>query len=133
MRTAGLVLDKPEDDEPQEAASLSAQTWIALIHKSPGSCWGVSFPDLPGIITAADTLEEALSRAAEVLAFAFEDWQPPAPRGLEELRLDAGFVKWSAGAFVAEVLGISGEADPLIQKYAQRAHLEGRRAVSSKI
>jgi antitoxin HicB len=49
---------------------LSAQAWIALIHKSP-SCFGVSFPDLPGIITAADTLDEALARAAELLAFAF--------------------------------------------------------------
>jgi hypothetical protein len=51
-------------------------------------------------------LEEALARAAEVLAFAFEDWQPPAPRGLEELRGDAEFVEWSAGAVVAEVRGI---------------------------
>jgi hypothetical protein len=37
------------------------------------------------------------------LAFAFEDWQPPAPRGLEELRLDAGFVEWSQGAVIAAV------------------------------
>jgi antitoxin HicB len=93
----------PEDDEPQEAAFLSAQTYIALIHKSPASCWGVSFPDLPGIITAADTLDEALPRAAEVLAFAFEDWPPPAPRGLDELRRDAEFVAWSEGAIVAGV------------------------------
>jgi antitoxin HicB len=82
---------------------LSAQAWIALIHKSPGSCWGVSFPDLPGIITAADTFDEALARAAEVLAFAFEDWQPPAPRGLDELRGGAEFVAWSEGAIVAGV------------------------------
>jgi predicted RNase H-like HicB family nuclease len=82
---------------------LSAQAWIALIHKSPASCWGVSFPDLPGIITTADTLDEALERAAEDLAFAFEDWQPPAPRGLEELRLDAEFVALSEGAVVAVV------------------------------
>jgi antitoxin HicB len=102
----------PEDDEPQEAASLSAQAWTALIHKSPTSCYGVSFPDLPGIITAADTLEEALVRAAEVLAFAFEDWQPPAPRGLEELRLDAEFMAWSEDAIIAAVRpggGFAGE------------------------
>jgi antitoxin HicB len=82
---------------------LSAQAWIALIHKSPGSCFGVSFPDLPGIITAGDTLDEAMERAAEVLAFAFEDLQPPAPRGLEELRRDAEFLELSAGAIVAAV------------------------------
>jgi predicted RNase H-like HicB family nuclease len=97
------IRDKPKHDEPQEAASLSAQTWIALIHNSPASCYGVSFPDLPGIITAADTLDEALARAAEVLAFAFEDWQPPAPRGLDALRLDAEFVEGSEGAIVAGV------------------------------
>ena len=86
----------------EEANPLPA--YIALIHKSP-TCFGVSFPDLPGIITAADTLDEALTQAAEVLAFAFEDWHGalPAPRGLEELRLDAEFLEWSAGAAVAEV------------------------------
>jgi predicted RNase H-like HicB family nuclease len=77
--------------------------YIALILKSPASCHGVSFPDLPGITTAADTLDEALAQAAEVLAFAFEDWQPPAPRGLDELRLDAAFVAWNEGAVVAAV------------------------------
>jgi predicted RNase H-like HicB family nuclease len=81
---------------------LSAQAYIALIHQSP-TCFGVSFPDLPGITTAADTLDEALARAAEVLAFAFEDWQPPAPRGLEELRLEAEFLALSEDAIVAAV------------------------------
>ena len=41
--------------------------YIALIHQSP-TCYGVSFPDLPGIITASGTLDEALTQAAEVLA-----------------------------------------------------------------
>ena len=79
-----------------------ARPYIALIHKSP-TCFGVSFPDLPGIITAADTLDDALTQAAEVLAFAFEDWTPPAPRGLEELGGDAEFAELSEGAIVAAV------------------------------
>jgi antitoxin HicB len=83
---------------------MPARHHIALIHQS-ATCFGVSFPDLPGITTAADTLDEALARAGEVLAFAFEDCTPPAPRGLEELRLDAEFVEWSAGAVAAEVWG----------------------------
>ena len=29
--------------------------YIALIHKQPDSCYGVSFPDVPGVTTAADT------------------------------------------------------------------------------
>ncbi len=92
-------------------AARHARPYIALIHKSPTS-HGVSFPDLPGIITAADTLDEALRRAAAVLAFAFEDWTPPAPRGLDELRLDAEFVEWSEDAIVAVVRpenGFAGE------------------------
>ncbi len=86
---------------------MPARPYIALIHKSP-TCFGVSFPDLPGIITAAGTLDEALAQAAEVLAFAFEDWTPPAPRGLDELRRDAGFAELGEGAIVAAVWAAAG-------------------------
>jgi antitoxin HicB len=86
---------------------MPARPYIALIHKSP-TCHGVSFPDLPGITTAADSLDEALTRAAEVLAFAFEDWTPPAPRGLDELWGDAEFVELSEHAVVAVVRPLPG-------------------------
>lgn len=43
--------------------------YIALIHKDPASDYGVSFPDLPGCITAGTTLDEAHAMAAEALAF----------------------------------------------------------------
>jgi hypothetical protein len=33
----------------------------------------------------------------------FEDWQPPAPRGLNALRLDAAFVELSGDAIVVTV------------------------------
>ena len=36
---------------------------IALIHKDRDGCYGVSFPDVPGAITAGDTLDEALREA----------------------------------------------------------------------
>lgn len=64
--------------------------YIALIHKDPDSSYGVSFPDVPGVITAADTLQEALELGAEVLRFAFEDWEGalPVPRNLDDLRAD---------------------------------------------
>src|SRR3954462_7005316 len=42
--------------------------YIALIHKDADSSYGASFPDVPGVITAGDTLDEAIARAAEVLA-----------------------------------------------------------------
>jgi predicted RNase H-like HicB family nuclease len=46
--------------------------YIALIHKDADSDYGVSFPDLPGCITAGSTLDEARVLAAEALAFHLE-------------------------------------------------------------
>ena len=46
--------------------------FIALIHKDAGSDFGVSFPDLPGCVTAGATLDEARDMAAEALAFHLE-------------------------------------------------------------
>lgn len=42
--------------------------YIALIHKDAESDFGVSFPDLPGCVTAGSTLEEARAMAQEALA-----------------------------------------------------------------
>lgn len=42
--------------------------YIGLVHKDTDSGYGVSFPDLPGCITAGGTLEEAREMAAEALA-----------------------------------------------------------------
>ena len=44
------------------------RTYIGLVHKDAGSDYGVSFPDLPGCVTAGATLEEAREMAAEALA-----------------------------------------------------------------
>ena len=41
--------------------------YIAFLHKDDDSCFGVSFPDLPGCISAGDTLDEAVANAAEAL------------------------------------------------------------------
>ena len=69
--------------------------YIALIHKEPGTCYGVSFPDVPGVVTAGDTIDEAMHHAAEVLEFAAEDWPGgfPSPRTIDELRADPEFQK----------------------------------------
>ena len=49
--------------------------YIGLVHKDPGSDYGVSFPDLPGCATAGSTLEEAREMAAEALALHLEGLQ----------------------------------------------------------
>ena len=46
--------------------------YIALIHKDEGSDYGVSFPDLPGCVTAGRTLDEARAFAEEALALHLE-------------------------------------------------------------
>jgi antitoxin HicB len=83
--------------------------YIALVHKDADSCYGVSFPDLPGVFTAGDTIDEAIRNAAEVVEFAAEDWSDlsgedfPAPRTIDQLRADPAFQESAADAVVAAV------------------------------
>jgi predicted RNase H-like HicB family nuclease len=87
--------------------------YIALIHKEADSGYGVSFPDVPGVIAVADTLDSALHEAGVALGFAFEDWQGerPRPRTLDALRKDAEFLEWSVDAVVAAVAPAGGMAE----------------------
>ncbi len=48
------------------------RTYPALVHKDPESDYGVSFPDLPGCITAGTTFEEAREMAREALMLHLE-------------------------------------------------------------
>lgn len=83
--------------------------YIAVIHKEPGSLYGVSFPDVPGIVAAGETLDDALLQAAEVLAFAAEDWQDltghafPQPSTLDALRRHSDLDRSFAEGVVAAV------------------------------
>ncbi len=84
--------------------------YIALIHKDADSCYGESFPDLPGVVTAGDTIDEAMQQAVEVLPFAAEDWETPdgvkvipKPRTIDELRADPEFRADAADAVIAAV------------------------------
>ena len=83
--------------------------YIALIHKQTDSCYGVSFPDVPGVTTAGDTIDEAMHKAAEALEFAAEDWPDhtgnkfPQPRTIDALRGNLEFQEAAAGAVIAAV------------------------------
>ena len=83
--------------------------FIALIHKQADSCYGVSFPDLPGVTTAGNTIDEVMQKAAEVLGFAAEDWSDhtgqsfPQPRTIDALRRSPDFNEAAAGALIAAV------------------------------
>ncbi len=47
-------------------------TYVAVVHKEPGSDYGVSFPDFPSCVTAGATLDEAVALAHDALAFHLE-------------------------------------------------------------
>jgi predicted RNase H-like HicB family nuclease len=83
--------------------------YVALVHKDKDTSYGVSFPDVPGCISAGDTFEEAIENASVALAGHLAvmkaDGDPiPHARSLEELKQDAGFIDDSADAVIAFVV-----------------------------
>ena len=84
--------------------------YVALIHKDSDGLYGVSFPDIPGVITGGETMDEALEEAADVLQFAAEGWTNPdgstgfkPPSTIEQLRSDPEFLKDAKDAVIAFV------------------------------
>jgi predicted RNase H-like HicB family nuclease len=73
---------------------MRLRQYIALIHKDPDSDYGISFPDLPGVISVGKTLDEAREMGAEALALHLEGLAAdgevaPEPSSLEEIMNDA--------------------------------------------
>jgi predicted RNase H-like HicB family nuclease len=67
--------------------------YIGLIHKDADSDFGVSFPDLPGVVTAGTTLDQARELAEEALALHIEGLVDdgeviPEPSTLEQVMSD---------------------------------------------
>jgi predicted RNase H-like HicB family nuclease len=88
--------------------ALSMVGYIALIHKDENTSYGVSFPDVPGCISAGDTLDEALANAAEALAghlaLMREDSEAePVARSPEAIRADPEFADDLEGALLRSV------------------------------
>ncbi len=84
---------------------MTERYYIGLVHKEPDSLYGISFPDVPGVIAAEDNVEAVMREGAVALAFAFEDWDGPlpAPRSIDELRQDPEFVDLSGDAIIVAV------------------------------
>jgi predicted RNase H-like HicB family nuclease len=87
---------------------MTVASYIALVHKDEGTSYGVSFPDVPGCISAGDTFEEAITNAAEALAGHFALMHAdgdliPRPRSFEDLKHDPDFRADAAGAIVTVV------------------------------
>jgi predicted RNase H-like HicB family nuclease len=92
--------------------------YIALIDGGPGA-YGVVFPDLPGCTAMADTVDQAMTAAADALG----DWintvevggnAIPVPRSAEALRGDKEVSEALAeGASLAAILVIRSTGKPV--------------------
>ncbi len=85
--------------------------YIALVHEDEGSGFGVSFPDVPGVFSAADDIADLIPNAAEALNLLAEDEPLPVARSLEEVRLDPDVAaELARGAFLVAVPFIENDA-----------------------
>jgi len=94
--------------------------YVALVHKDPDSSYGVSFPDLPGCVSAGDTVDEALANATEALRghieVTAEHGDPISPpRTIEGIRGDSDLSEALENAVVAVL--------PLLAETGQSLHL----------
>ena len=108
------------------------RNFIALIHKDADSDYGVSFPDLPGVVTAGVDLDDARGMAEEALALHLEGMEAdhdsiPEPSSLEAIMQDrenrdgvAILVKAPAKAAKAVRINVTVAQDELeaIDRYA---------------
>ncbi|MCY1665912.1 type II toxin-antitoxin system HicB family antitoxin [Rhizobium sp. SL86] len=78
--------------------------YIALVHKDADSAFGVSFPDLPGVFSAADAQEDIIANAIEALRLWAEDEALPLPSAIEQIiERDDIRAELAAGAFLLRV------------------------------
>ncbi len=80
--------------------------YVAIVEEEEGKAIGVWFPDLPGCVSAGDTLDEAMLNAKEALELwaeaMIESCQKiPAARTLTELKADSGIAQDLARYMVA--------------------------------
>ncbi len=58
---------------------LTMKHFIALVHKDSDSAYGVTFPDLPDVFSAADVEEDLTANAVEAIRLWAEDQPMPVP------------------------------------------------------
>jgi predicted RNase H-like HicB family nuclease len=81
--------------------------YVAIVEDAgPDKAIGVWFPDLPGCFSAGDTLDEAISKAADAVALYAEALEEqgkkvPPPRSLSSLKRDPAFLADLQGNMVA--------------------------------
>jgi predicted RNase H-like HicB family nuclease len=88
----------------QEKGSKPMRSFFAVVHKEPESAFGVSFPDLPSVFSAADAEEDLIGNAIDALRLWAEDEVLPVPSPIEDilLRVDVRG-ELAEGAFLIRV------------------------------
>lgn len=104
----------------EEAVVECSMDIVAIIHEEDGA-FGISFPDLPGCISAADRRDELLVNAREALAGHIESMtehgEPlPALRSEAALRTDPEFDEWFADAAEVVLVRLPASAGAIDEK-----------------
>lgn len=91
-------------------------SYIAIVHKEPGSDYGVSFPDFPGCVTAGRDLDDARAMAQEALEAHTDFMQKegndlPEPSSMEE----AVRASLPEGLFATMVVSLDGEKSKVLR------------------
>jgi len=90
---------------------IAMRYYIGLVHKDEGSSFGVSFPDVPGVFSAAEDMAELIPNAAEALGLSADDGPLPVARSVEEVRRDPEVrAELARGAFLVAVPFIENDA-----------------------
>ncbi|WP_064800214.1 MULTISPECIES: type II toxin-antitoxin system HicB family antitoxin [unclassified Rhizobium] len=78
--------------------------FIALVHKDKNSAFGVSFPDLPSVFSAAGEEEDLTANAIDALRLWAEDETLPVPSSYDEISSRPDIrEQLAAGAFLTRV------------------------------
>lgn len=84
-----------------------------VIHKEAGTAYGVTVPDLPGVFTAGDSIEEALANVQEAVEAAFDDeGEIPAPGRIDDHVANPDF---AGGVFAYADIDLSRLQGPAIR------------------
>lgn len=86
--------------------------YLALVHKEADSAYGIQFPDLPNVFSAADEQADIVAQAIEALRFAAEDGALPEPSGHEAvLAREDVRAELAKGAYLVSVPLIDNDSE----------------------
>ena len=87
--------------------------YFAIVHKDEDSAYGVQFPDLPSVFSAADEEKDIMKNAVEALQLYFEDEFEDIPASHFEALVNREDIKkeLASGAFLIQVPLIKNDTE----------------------